>query len=59
MDIDVYLESLVDDLKIFWNESIKGYDAYRDEQFTMRGVLLWIINDFLTYDNLSRHVNVL
>lgn len=49
VDIDVYL---VDDLKILCNERIKVYNAYRVEKFNTKGVLLWIINDFLVYNNL-------
>ena len=52
-DIDVYLEPLIDDLKVLW-EGIKGvYDATRDEYFTLKGVLFWTINDFPAYGNLS------
>ncbi|CAL9024947.1 unnamed protein product [Prunus brigantina] len=52
-DIDVYLEPLIDDLKSLW-DGIRGvYDAHRGEYFTLRGVLLWTINDFPAYENLS------
>ena len=27
--IDVYLEPMVDDLKILWNDDVEMYDAYR------------------------------
>ncbi|XP_042419324.1 uncharacterized protein LOC122007859 [Zingiber officinale] len=52
-DIDVYLEVLVDDLQLLW-EGVDGvYDAYRREVFTLKPVLLWTINDFPAYGNLS------
>ncbi|XP_042387612.1 uncharacterized protein LOC121979689 [Zingiber officinale] len=52
-DIDVYLEVLVDDLQLLW-EGVDGvYDAYRREVFTLKAVLLWTINDFPAYGNLS------
>ncbi|CAL2247277.1 unnamed protein product [Prunus armeniaca] len=52
-DIEVYLEPLIDDLKSLW-DGIRGvYDAHIAEYFTLRGVLLWTINDFPTYGNLS------
>ncbi|CAL2256775.1 unnamed protein product [Prunus armeniaca] len=52
-DIDVYLEPLIDDLKSLW-DGIRGvYDAHIGEYFTLKGVLLWTVNDFPTYDNLS------
>ncbi|KAI5350405.1 hypothetical protein L3X38_003296 [Prunus dulcis] len=52
-DTDVYLEPLIDDLKSLW-DGIRGvYDAHRGEYFTLRCVLLWIVNDFPAYGNLS------
>ncbi|CAL9029977.1 unnamed protein product, partial [Prunus brigantina] len=52
-DIDVYLEPLIDDLKSLW-DGIRGvYDAHIGEYFTLRGVLLWTVNDFAAYGNLS------
>ncbi|CAL8135682.1 unnamed protein product [Prunus armeniaca] len=55
-DIEVYLEPLIDDLKSLW-DGIRGvYDAHITEYFTLRGVLLWTINDFPAYDNLSNCV---
>lgn len=52
-DIDVYLEPLIDDLKVLW-EGVHGvYDASRNEYFTLRAALFWTINDFPAYGNLS------
>ncbi|CAL9018720.1 unnamed protein product [Prunus brigantina] len=53
-DIDVYLEPLIDDLKSLW-DGIRGvYDAHNGEYFTLRAALMWTINDFPAYGNLSR-----
>ena len=52
-DIDIYLASLIEDLKTLWDEGVEGYNAYKKEVFTLRVVLLWTINDFLAYGNLS------
>ncbi|TXG66340.1 hypothetical protein EZV62_007615 [Acer yangbiense] len=52
-DIDVYLEPLIDDLKTLWEDGIETYDAYQKETFKLRCVLLWTINDFPAYGNLS------
>ncbi|KAL0555975.1 hypothetical protein IC582_004478 [Cucumis melo] len=52
-NIDVYLAPLIDDLKILWNDGVPCYDGYRNEVFTLKAVLLWTINDFLTYGNLA------
>ncbi|XP_042409968.1 uncharacterized protein LOC121999341 [Zingiber officinale] len=52
-DIDIYLEVLVEDLQRLW-EGVDGvYDAYRKQFFTLKAVLLWTINDFPAYGNLS------
>ncbi|XP_073122021.1 uncharacterized protein [Henckelia pumila] len=52
-DIDVYLEVLVEDLQRLW-EGVDGiYYAYRRQFFTLKAVLLWTINDFPAYGNLS------
>ncbi|KAI5334540.1 hypothetical protein L3X38_024673 [Prunus dulcis] len=52
-DIDVYLEPLIDDLKSLWI-GIRGvYDAHNGEYFTLRAALMWTINDFPAYGNLS------
>ncbi|RVW18016.1 hypothetical protein CK203_112664 [Vitis vinifera] len=52
-DIDVYLAPLVDDLKALWEVGVKAYDAHQREFFTLKAILLWTINDFPAYGNLS------
>lgn len=52
-DIDVYLAPLIDDLKFLWDTGVEAYDAYRQETFSLRAVLLWTINEFPAYGNLS------
>ncbi|CAL8163316.1 unnamed protein product [Prunus armeniaca] len=52
-DIDIYLEPLVDDLALLWDGVEGVYDAFWQESFTLRAILLWTINDFSTYGNLS------
>lgn len=52
-NIDVYLQPLVDELKMLWTEGIQTYDAFKKETFTMRAALLWTINDFPAYAMLS------
>lgn len=48
-DIDVYLAPLIDDLKCLWDICVESYDAYREESFSLRAVLLWTINAFPAY----------
>ncbi|KAL6125644.1 hypothetical protein ACLB2K_073699 [Fragaria x ananassa] len=55
-DIDVYLQPLIDDLKLLWQGVECVYDSVREETFTLKAVLFWTINDFLAYGNLSGSV---
>ncbi|XP_058195233.1 uncharacterized protein LOC131311699 [Rhododendron vialii] len=52
-DIDVFLEPLIDDLKSLWKEGVEAYDAYKQQHFRLRAVLLWTINDLPAFGNLS------
>ncbi|XP_074342211.1 uncharacterized protein LOC141679672 [Apium graveolens] len=52
-DVDVYLQSLIDDLKKLWEGVPNVYDAYTKSYFTLKGILIWTINDFPAYGNLS------
>ncbi|XP_062010312.1 uncharacterized protein LOC133726719 [Rosa rugosa] len=51
-DIDIYLAPLIDDLKTLWEVGVEAYDAYAQERFVLKAVLLWTINDFPAYGNL-------
>jgi hypothetical protein len=52
-EIDMYLQPLVDDLHELWNEGVSNYDAATKEIFQLHAALLWTINDFSAYGNLS------
>ena len=45
-DIDVFLAPLVDDLQILFDNGVETYDAYVQERFNLRLVVLWMINDY-------------
>ncbi|KAL3834256.1 hypothetical protein ACJIZ3_008992 [Penstemon smallii] len=51
-NIDVYLQPLIDELKELW-VGVETYDASTKQNFNMRAALLWTINDFPAYANLS------
>ncbi|XP_057442542.1 uncharacterized protein LOC130734207 [Lotus japonicus] len=53
IDIDVYLQPLIDDLKELWDAGIETYDASSRQNFQLCAALLWTINDFPAYDMLS------
>ncbi|XP_039138748.1 uncharacterized protein LOC120276078 [Dioscorea cayenensis subsp. rotundata] len=51
-DIDIYLQPLIKELKQLW-VGVETYDASVRRNFNMRAALLWSINDFPAYANLS------
>ncbi|XP_026452340.1 uncharacterized protein LOC113352780 [Papaver somniferum] len=52
-DIDVYLRPLIDELKELWEIGVETFDAHSKEVFQLHAALLWTINDFPAYGNLS------
>jgi len=52
-DIDVYLQPLIEELKELWEEGVETYDAHSHSNFIMHAAVLWTINDFPAYANLS------
>ncbi|XP_020250999.1 uncharacterized protein LOC109828405 [Asparagus officinalis] len=52
-DIDVFMKPLIDELKRLWDEGVPTYDAFSCESFNLRAILMWTINDFPAYGNLS------
>ncbi|KAH0696315.1 hypothetical protein KY289_013797 [Solanum tuberosum] len=52
-DIDVYLRPLVDELKELWSDGVETFDSSTGECFKMHAAVLWTINDFPAYANLS------
>ena len=45
--IDVYLQSLIDELKELWYLGVLIYDISTKQNFMFSAALMWIINDFL------------
>ncbi|KAK9148246.1 hypothetical protein Scep_007003 [Stephania cephalantha] len=52
-DIDVYMQPLIAKLKELWEQGVDTYDAFSREVFRLHASILWTINDFLVYANLS------
>ncbi|XP_059627617.1 uncharacterized protein LOC132270456 [Cornus florida] len=52
-EIDVYLRPLIDELKELWVDGVMTYDASTMCTFRLHVALLWTINDFPTYGDLS------
>ncbi|XP_057550615.1 uncharacterized protein LOC130828670 [Amaranthus tricolor] len=53
INMDVYLQPLIEELKELWEVGVETYDAYSKTNFILRASLLWTINDFPMYANLS------
>ncbi|KAL6219803.1 hypothetical protein ACLB2K_007562 [Fragaria x ananassa] len=51
--IDVYLQPLIEELKELFEDGVATFDSFNNEMFQMRVGLLWTINDFPAYANLS------
>ncbi|WMV23690.1 hypothetical protein MTR67_017075 [Solanum verrucosum] len=51
--IDVYLQPLIDELNELWKTGVVTFDASIKQNFTLHAALLWTINDFPAYANLS------
>lgn len=51
--IDVYLQPLIEELKELWEIGVHTYDASKNEMFTLRASLMWTLNDFPAYADLS------
>ena len=47
--IDVYLKSLIKELKILWSDGIPTNDASKQHNFMLNAALIQIINDFPMY----------
>lgn len=52
-NIDVYLQPLIEELKVLWNLGVETYDASTNQTFQMLAALLWTISDFPGYAMLS------
>ncbi|KAL0007409.1 hypothetical protein SO802_008911 [Lithocarpus litseifolius] len=51
--IDVYLQPLIEELRELWDVGVEAYDASSKNRFQLRAALMWTINDFPAYSDLS------
>ena len=49
----VYLLPLVEELKELWDVGVATYDVSKDQHFRMHVAVLWNVNDFPAYEDLS------
>ena len=53
VNIDVYLQPLIDELHDLWVNGVLTWDEKEEKNFTLHAILLWTINDFPAYAMLS------
>ena len=53
VDMDVFLEPLMQDMKILWEIGVKMLDKYHKESFTLRAIIFVTINDYPALFTLS------
>ena len=53
-DIDIFLEPLIEELQYLWEEGCEMYDYVARGIFRMHVALLWIVNNFFAYGDISR-----
>nr|XP_033516354.1 uncharacterized protein LOC117280718 isoform X2 [Nicotiana tomentosiformis] len=51
--IDVYMQPLIDELKLLWHEVVETYDISTKQNFRLCAALIWTINNFSAYGMLS------
>ena len=51
--IDVYLQPLVEELRELWNVGVESFDASFNTRFQLHAALMWTINDFPAYADIS------
>ena len=52
-NIDIYLQPLIAELKMLWDDSILTYDVSKKQNFSLKAGLMWTISDFSAYVMLS------
>ncbi|KAM3378772.1 hypothetical protein P3S68_011185 [Capsicum galapagoense] len=51
--IDIYLQPLIDELNLLWQEGVEAYDVSMKQNFRLRATLMWTTNDFPAYGIMS------
>jgi hypothetical protein len=55
-DIDVFLESLMEDMKILWEDRVKMMDSSLKKEFTLKTIIFVTITDYPGLFSLSGQV---
>jgi hypothetical protein len=52
-DIDVFLEPLMEDMKILWEKGVKMMDVFLKNEFTLKAIIFVTITDYSSLFSLS------
>ena len=52
-NFDIYMQPLIEELKLLWNDGAQIYDVSTKQNFVMKAVILWTVSDFPSYGMLS------
>ncbi|XP_065872964.1 uncharacterized protein [Euphorbia lathyris] len=53
MGIDIFLQPLISELKELWVDGVETYDSHGKQNFRLHACIIWTINDFPAYADLS------
>jgi hypothetical protein len=56
IDIDVFLEPLMEDMRKLWEHGVNVWDEYRKEHFNLMAIIFFVINDNLAHLALTGQV---
>ena len=56
IDIDVFLEPLMEDMEKLWIEGVRMWDEFRRQYFTLRAIIFVTINDYPALLSLSGQI---
>jgi hypothetical protein len=48
VDMDVFLEPLMEEMKKLWEEGVAMWDEFHKDPFTLKAIILVTINDYPT-----------
>ena len=57
IDIDIFLEPLMQEMKTLWKEGIDIYDGFAREPFNLRAIIFVTIHDYQALFVLSGQIN--
>ena len=55
-DIDVFLEPLMEDMKILWEDGVKMMGVFLKKEFTLKTIIFFTITDYPSLFSLSGQI---